>query len=671
MNKIIPLSLLTFASLYATEVQLAPINVESTVITEVAQNAQTSADTAVALSKYLPSIDMIRRSGIANDVLIRGQKRDNISVSVDGTKVYGACPNRMDPPISHVVANQISSIEVIEGPYDVENFGVLSGGLKIKTKKPTKELKGQINVGFGAWNYKKFGITGSGGNDFIRMLITASTESSDQYKDGDGHTLAEQVDNYIASHPTLATQAYQAQYHDMQAYKKKSIQAKAFISTAENQELRLSVTANRSDNVLYANTTMDALYDDSNIYSIAYNIDNISDVYKNINLEYYYSDVKHPMSTKFRQSGATNYVTSELTTNMQGLKLKNSFDLKSYKLLLGLDTSRRNWDGKYYKTNASSGVQSQLPPSGSSKSIDNTITKNSAIFAKLNKSYNSLDFSFGARYDHTKITNDTYNNNTYNAFSANLMTTYNLNTDNKIFFGFGEASRVPDARELYFNKLIAGTPPTLRLIGNPNLKQTKNRELDLGYETNNDDFTLKVKTFYSKLKDYIYTDSTAQKFVNIDATVYGLELSGSYYATDDISIDTGVSYKRGKKDNALAGQTDKDLADMAPLRATLAFNYEYANNSIASLDMQASKRWNAIDSDNGEQVIAGWAVFNAKVKHAINKKFDFTVGLNNILNKTYAQSNSYADLTLVTDNTQTMLLNEPGRYFYTNLDFKF
>jgi len=671
MKKTISLSLLTIVSLYAQEVQLAPINVESTVITEVAQNAQTSADTAVALSKDLPSIDMIRRSGIANDVLIRGQKRDNISIDIDGAKVCGACPNRMDPPISHVVANQISSIEVIEGPYDVENFGVLSGGLKIKTKEPTKEMKGEINLGFGAWNYKKFGVTGSGGNDTIRMLITASTESSDQYKDGDGNTLAQQIDNYVALHPTLATQAYQAQYHDMQAYKKKSIQAKAFISTAQNQELRLSVTANRSDNILYANTTMDALYDDSNIYSIAYNIDNISDVYKNINLEYYYSDVKHPMSTKFRQSGATNYVTSELTTSMQGLKLKNSFDLESYKLLLGLDTSRRTWDGKYYKTNVNSGLQTLLPSVANSKSIDNTITKNSAIFAKLNKSYNSLDFSFGARYDHTQITNDTYKANTYNALSANLMTTYNLNKGNTIFLGFGEASRVPDARELYFNKLIAGTPPTVLLIGNPNLNQTKNREIDLGYKTDNDDFTLKIKTFYSKLKDYIYTDTIAQKFVNIDATVYGFELSGSYYATDDISIDSGVSYKRGKKDNALAGQSDRDLADMAPLRATLALNYEYANNSLASLDMQTSKRWNTIDSDNGEQVIAGWAVFNAKIKHAVNKKFDFSVGLNNILNKTYTQSNSYADLTLVTDNSQTMLLHEPGRYVYTNLDFKF
>ena len=74
MKKIIPLSLVAVLSLSATEIELAPIGVESTVITEVAQNAQISADLAEALNNNIPSIDMSRRSGIANDVFIRGQK---------------------------------------------------------------------------------------------------------------------------------------------------------------------------------------------------------------------------------------------------------------------------------------------------------------------------------------------------------------------------------------------------------------------------------------------------------------------------------------------------------------------------------------------------------------------------------------------------------------------
>lgn len=659
MKKIIPLSLLAVSYLAANDVQLDTINVESTVISEVAQNAQTSADVAKALSDKVPSIDMNRRSGIANDIYIRGQKRDNIVVEVDGTKVCGACPNRMDPPVSHIVANQIDTIEVIEGPYDVTTFGALSGEVKIATKKPSKDLQGSINLGFGSWNYKKFGATMSGGNDRIRMIATVSSESSDQYEDGDGNTLAQQVKNYGNS-----MTYFQTKYFNVPAYEKKSAIAKAFISTVENQELRLSVTANRSDNVLYPSSKMDARYDDSNIYSIEYNIDSINEYYKNINLQYYHSDVDHPMDTMYRMSGASKYRTNQLQTAMDGIKLKNSFDFMDHKLLIGLDHSKRMWQGEMYDTNTTTGVEGMHMVS-----LTHTETKNNAIFAKLEKSYGDFNVEVGARYDSTKITpsDAAKQTNTYHALNANIMSTYNLNKTNKIFLGFGQASRVPDARELY-----------MAPAGKEDLKQVTNQEIDLGYETNNQYFKLKAKGFYSMYSDYIAlnsqndTNTNNDRFENVDATIYGAELSGSIYANDTVTIDMGASYKVGKKDHALTGQTGTNLADIAPLRANIGVNYEYMNNSMATLEMQTSDRWDTYDAENGEQEIAGWAVVNAKIKHAVNKKFDFTLGVNNIFDVTYAVNNTYADLTLLTGGTtDVMLLNEPGRYIYTNLDFKF
>jgi len=674
MNKIIPLSLIAIASLYASEVELAPISVESTLITEVSQNAQVSADLSQALSESVPSIDMNRRSGIANDIYIRGQKRDNISVDVDGTKVCGACVNRMDPPISHIITSQIDQIEVIDGPYDVESMGTLSGGVKIKTKKPEKGFHGQVDLGYGSFDYKKVGVTLSGGNDKVRVLVSGSTESSNQYKDGNGDTLSEQIDNYVAKNPNLITGGVpvgkmdprlQPQYEDMRAYKKDSIMTKMFINVTDDQELQLSYTKNDSQDVFYPSSKMDADYDISNIYSVAYDIKNISDIYKNVNLQYYYSDVDHPMSTTYRMSalaGPTGLImTNHLQTTMQGLKLKNNFDINSFKLLVGLDGSKRTWDGNYYKNGA---------PHAVAKSLDDSETKNSAIFVKLDKKYGAFGFSLGGRYDSSEITHATLQSNDYTSFGANLMTTYNFNKENKIFLGAGQASRIPDARELYFKS----SDPALVLVGTPNLDQTTNREIDLGYETDNNAFKMKVKGFYSMLSDYIYYQKgiVNNNFKNIDATVYGAELSASVYATDDITLDMGASYKRGEKDKALVGQTDKDLADMAPLRGNVALNYEYMNNSIVSAEVQASDKWSNYDEDNGEQELGSWAILNLKVKHAVSKNFDFTLGVNNLLDEAYAQSNTYADLTLLTGNTtDIMLMNEPGRYVYTNLSFKF
>ncbi|MCX6077771.1 MAG: TonB-dependent receptor [Campylobacterales bacterium] len=670
MKKIIPLSLIAAASIYAAEVNLAPISVESTVVTQVSQNAKTSADLAQALSESVPSIDMSRRSGIANDIFIRGQKRDNISIEVDGTKICGACPNRMDPPVSHILASQIDQVEVIEGPYDVETFGTMSGGVKITTKKPTKDAHGEVNFGYGSWNYSKVGATASGGNDIVRVLVSGSSETGGQYVDGNGNTLSEQVKNYAASVPMtdpnyakVQGSKYQTKYEDMLAYKKKSLMAKAFVTVTDNQELQLGVTNNRSDNVLYPNSAMDAMYDYSNLYSIAYDIKDISKIYKDINLQYYYSDVDHPMSTAYRMAAANPAMemTSQLKTTMQGLKLKNSFDIDDNKLLIGVDGSKRTWDGSYYKN----GTLLAASP----VSIDNALTKNAALFAKLDKSFGNIDLTLGGRYDSTNIQSDkaTQQDNDYKGVNANILTAYNLDKQNKIFLGAGQASRVPDARELYFMSSAN------KEVGTPNLDQTTNKEVDLGYESKNSLMKFKVKTFYSSLKDYIYYNKNlaTNNFTNIDATIYGAELSSSIYATDALTFDGSVSYKRGQKDKSLPGQTDKDLADMAPLRGRLAANYEYANNSIATIETQLSDKWSSYDLNSGEQELHAWGIINMKVKHAVSKSFDFTLGVNNLLDEAYSRSNTYVDLTLLSAGANTMLLNEPGRYVYTNLDFKF
>lgn len=129
--------------------------------------------------------------------------------------------------------------------------------------------------------------------------------------------------------------------------------------------------------------------------------------------------------------------------------------------------------------------------------------------------------------------------------------------------------------------------------------------------------------------------------------------------------------KKVKKDKALSGQTDKDLAEIPPLKANLGVNYEKGINRIRG-EVVAAKAWSSIDSDNGEQDIGGYAVANLKYENRYIKNTVLTIGVDNIFDKTYATSNTYKDLTLVTANSdEVMLLNEPGRYVYFNLKYSF
>ncbi len=674
MDKKIYLSLIACATLLtANEQNLGTIEVTEEVNTTVIDKINTqevkNADLAEALSKKSPSISLIRRSGIANDIILRGQKRDNINVTIDDAKIFGACPNRMDPPTSHVITTMVDSVEIKEGPFDVSEFGNLSGGVKIKTAQPTKELSGEIGATVGSYGYRKGMVSVSGGNDTVRAMLTYSQEESDQYEDGNGNELWQQTalsQNPVA-YNTAADNRYADAYKNMKAYEKKSIMAKIAANIADNQEIELSATQNRSDDILYPSSGMDALYDDSNLYNIKYTALDLGKLSKKLEIKAYRTDVDHPMSIDYRvkntfvppmMTGMTNHLKTETT----GAKIINTFDALDREFQIGLDTSKRNWDGFYY-TNMNPYMF---------KSIDDTDTKNNAIFLKCkNELTNKLTVELGLRYDHTKIdTAGTDQDNKYTDFSGNIVATYKSDENTKYFIGLGQSNRVPDARELYFVSSMAGGTS----VGTENLKSTKNREIDLGTEHHYKNAMIKGKVFYSDLKDYIYyraTGAGTDRFENIDAKIYGLELSGSYFINDQFTFDAGYTYKRGEKDNPIAGQTDKDLADITPAKLTAALTYDYDNNTNAMVEFVHVDKWSNYDLDNGEQEIKAYNIINLKAQTTFAKNFELTVGIDNLFDKAYAVSNTYRDLTLLSDGTEVMLLNEPGRYAYASLKYKF
>lgn len=661
MNKIVGMSLVVSSFLMAEAIDLGQISVVAEALSKEVNDIRgaelKSADLADALSRNNASITLIRGSGVADDILLRGQKKDNINILMDEAKIYGGCPNRMDPPTSHIHSDNIEKVTIIEGPYDVEHFGTLSGLVIAETKNPTQELSGDVNLNAGSYGYKKASAGVSGGNDYVRALISASSEQSDQYKDGNGKTLSEQLDSAIAQGMGMAGNRYIDS--NLKAYEKKTFMGKIFVNPVDNQELRLSYTLNRSDNVLYPSRQMDADYDDSDIVTLGYSLYDLSPFSKELNLETYFSKVTHPMSTKNRVSGATTYSTVKMETEMKGAKLKNSMNLAGGTLSYGVDVSRRNWDGERYTTTVATGVES-----AHTVFLPDVDTTNKALFTQYVASIEALKVQMGARYDDTTIKAHSLSSssparaeNDFDALFANVLATYKANENVDYFIGFGKASRVPDAKELYLGTNALG-----------DVDQTTNYETDIGFKAHYGSFGVNGKLFYSILKDYIYYNSA--KYVNVDATIYGAELDAYYNVNEAWTFNYGMSYLRGKKDDPLVGQSDTDLADIVPLKALIGLKYHQAAHTIQT-EVVAAKRWNNYDSDNGEQALPGYAVLNMKYNYQVTKSFDVTVGVDNIFDKTYAVSNTYRDLTLISGGGDVMLLNEPGRYAYINLHYSF
>jgi len=334
-----------------------------------------------------------------------------------------------------------------------------------------------------------------------------------------------------------------------------------------------------------------------------------------------------------------------------------------------VDYSLRNWDGGYFKNDL------PLPPA-KFHSIWDVDTRNTALFLEDTIAMGKLSLDLGLRYDTTDIdsANPKQPSNSYDELNGYVLANYQTDSATKYFIGVGKSSRVPDAKELYWIGMM-GNP-----VGTADLQNTVNYEFDMGVDKNYENSSLKAKVFYSKLQDYIAFNASnvnrmsaaTHAYENVDATVYGFDVSGMYVATESLYFEYGLAYQRGKKDTPLRGQTGTDMPDIPPFKVNAAVNYDYDESLGFKAEVIAADTWDAIDSENGEQKIDAYAVMNLRATKRFTKGFELTVGVDNLFDSTYAVSNTYKDLILLaTPGNNVMLMNEPGRYLYANLKYSF
>ncbi|MDP3300732.1 MAG: TonB-dependent receptor [Sulfuricurvum sp.] len=668
MNKFSLLSLAAIAALASEPVAIQKITVEASAPKTDNKNVEADemvkfsrqSDLGEMLSNTLPEITHVRNSAVGNDIILRGFRKDNLVITIDDAKVCGACPNTMDPPSMHISSAQISSVEVQEGPFDVTQFGSLGGKINVVTKAPEKGMHGEVSATLGSFDYRKLSTTVEGGNDNVQALLGFSRETSGQYKDGEGRTLSEQTNALLPTAPALHPQEYKAANSDMNAYDRNNFWAKIVGNISNNQKLTLSYFGDRADNVLYPRYRMDAQVDNTDMFNLKYQLSNLSDFSDELKVEAYHSKVTHVMGTDFRAGATTvnNTMVAPVDATIQGASLENTLNVAGTKVSVGMNGSVRNWNG-------TSGAKINPTTKVLLPDVD---TKNIALYAKALKRVGNYDLSGGIRYDDTSINADqtlmpTAIDKKYNNLSANVLAKYNYTLNTNVFMGIGQSVRVPDARELYW-PTAAGK--------HDNLNEVKNREIDLGVEHTIGNIHIKGTAFYSDLEDYLYTYKSGANlsWKNIDARIVGFDLQSDIALNNEWRIDTAMAYQKGtKKDPSQLGQTDKDLAEIPPMKGRAALVFDNTAHYAAAEWIGASSQ--TIDSNNGEKEIGGYGIVNFKYGAQLGNGFSLSTGINNFFNRTYAVSNSYVGNEFIADGGVPLVLNEPGRNFYATLSYKF
>ncbi len=630
-------------------------------------------DLGTILSEIFPEVSHIRKGGISNDIVIRGFKRDDLNILIDGAKIYGACPNRMDPPISNITAPQVEKVEIQEGAFDVSNQGSLAGVVLIKTKDPKAGFGGVLSTTFGRFSYiNNYGIFNFG-NGKIKALFGINQQSSKPYKSGEGKLFTE--------YPS-GSASYQDSKKETKAFNITSFWTKFILNPDKNQSYKVYVGVEDSPIILYPYLLMDSFDHNTKKFNGEYINKN-----KDLKINIYANKVNHDMRDTNRVS-AVPWTNGTMSTRgymmrtvaesyVTGLKIEKKYNLKGYVIRTGLDSFVRNWK-----------ADNTLMMLDNSGMIPDVNVKNFGIFVKGVKKLNKVVLSAGIRYDYTKskanqnafgeansnIYSEYYTNysldNTDTYLTGNILGKYHFDKKSYVYLGFGHTVRTPDPQERYI--ALKKPPSKPDWVGNPNLNPVKNNEIDTGFSFVKGILSIRGNIFYSNLSDYIYLtkinnlsipSKKAQSYENIDANIYGGDFSVFSALTENISLEFGVSYQRGKKDNG--NFVDNDLIEIPPIKSRVALKYEGLNYSGMLESIYSGKQKN-VDSTLNEQETKSYVVFNLKGSANFGN-LSINGGIDNIFDKNYYTYLSY----LRNPFSSGVKVPEPGRFVYLNLELSF
>ncbi len=664
---------------YAQEVLLKEIEVkakrehlqESLDVREIRESS--AKDVGEALTK-VEGIWKIRKGGIANDIVLRGFYRDNINVLIDGERIYGACPGRMDPPAFHVDFSEVEKIDIIKGPFDVKHQGSMAGLVNIITKRPEKGFHLKLNASLGSFNFVNLSPVVSYGDDKFYGLAGYSYKYSKPYKDGDGKKFTELVS-------PSGQPLYKPQFQNKKAFEINTYWTKFGLKPLENHSLELSYTRQEAKDVLYPYLAMDAKYDNTDRLNFTYNVDNISDLLKSLNFQFYYTKVDHWMDDGYRTSSGMMpwSMATDAKTKTYGGRLETQ--VKDFKV--GLEAYRRNWDATNYMRMMSDIKGQFVIPDVDTTSLGlygeyrRMLSEKTRLVAgiRLDTAETKADSSKANTdlYYAYKNTRSTSKTDTYP--SGNIQLFYEPTKGIEFFAGLGHSVRIPDPQERYFAMKRMGSD----WVGNPNLKPSRNTELDIGAKYSTKKVLTKATVFYSYVQDYITVhnqskvnnvmdvmNSNARSYENVNAQFFGGELDSRFSLTDSLFFFGGLSYVQAKKDTKPEKNiTSSKVAEIPPLRTRLALRYD-RSMYFGEIETILSATQDRVDRDLREQKTSGYGIVNIKVGGSY-KGLNLTAGIDNLLDKKY-----YDYLSYQRDPFRSgVKVPEPGRTFYVNVSYMF
>lgn len=614
--------------------------------------------------RQVNGVDADRMGGHGLDTVIRGQTQSQLNILLDGAKIEGGCPNRMDPPTSYAEVSSYDKVTVIKGVKSLEYGAGGTGGTILFEREapkydPNKSVSGEVSAMKS--NILNFDLNAQvqavGKKGYV--VLQGDTKEANNYQDGNGDTVKS-------------------------SYKTQQGHIDLGWTPNEHNEVKFSAEKSSTQDALYGGAGMDAPKSDGDILRLQYKGKKLSDGKTNgqldaVLVDAYQSTVKHVMDNFTLRTPGTMKMETPTDTTAKGAKIKLTHLIGKTELDYGIQLQSVVKNATLYNRGTNKSVSLMWP--------DAHTDQNGAFVQAKTALTDSQDLIYGVRVD--QVTAEAKKANVASDMNVKATSLYSKYTNysgkTKVdetnwngllryeqrlskgmswFTGVSLTSRTADESERFMAKSD--------WIGNPDLKPEKHTQVDIGLAQATTSVSWSANAYYDQVKDYILRDyaknqtgltsltGTQNIYVNKDATISGAELEATFHVSSSVDLGGQVSAVYGRN------TTDKrNLSNIAPVSGNLNAKYTGSNWYTGTRFNFASEQ-SSVNTEYGENKTPAWSTVDLFAGYTMNKTLQLQAGVDNLFDHAYY---NYLNRTDVLGTSYKVM--EPGRNIWARISAKF
>lgn len=585
-----------------------------------------------------------KNGGLSGIAQYRGLYGDRIGVQIDGVPVVGAGPNAMDAPLSYASGPAVKSMTVYRGVAPVSvGQNTFAGAIKVKHQKATfKEAKNWVADG----------------------LVSTGYQSQ-----GDAFYLAPSV-NIAKDNKAVYVYVNQQKSGNIDAANGDEIRPSKYDRTqvgfdfglqALNTEWHLSYQGADTDASGTAALPMDIDFITSNRLQLSGKT-----VLGDLGLDWTVgiSDAEHGMDNfnlrPNMNANMTRYNTAESTSMFANVEAELVTSI-------GAITAGFDW----LSSDHDSVITSPDNAMFNVVNFNNVTDETASIYAEINREVADGNVMLGARLkSHTSNADEVdHHMAMMNPAIGTLKTNFNNSErkqqDNLLDLALsytkpfsedvtwqasaGIKQRAPSYQQRYLwvpMQATGGLADGHTYIGNPELKPETNHQLNFGVEVvaSDQQWQLSPQVFYQQIDDYIQalpsmnmqanmvanmmTGKNPMQFSNVDATLYGFDMLGTYVIANNLVLTGQLSVVRGERDDI-----DDQLYRVAADSLRLTASYQWRSLQLQLVETLVADQ-DQVSNINDESASSGYATTDILARFQ-KGQIEIKLGINNLFDAYY------------------------------------